>query len=153
MEDRLSPNSSVDESNFGDHSLATSSDSFEDLNSFESQHISDRELRYLRRNHIRILNASNPATLSEHSEDSDTSEEVPVKQMTTTYNFDLFTPWDAKFLDPTDSTLNKLLMKERFFENKKEKYNLEPKLLESYRLLLQAKSERCSLKSILFFNS
>ena len=66
-----------------------------------------------------------------------------------TYNFDLFTPWDAKFLDPTDSTLSKLLVKESSFENKKDKYNLEPKLFESYRLLLQAKSERCSLKSIL----
>ena len=35
------------------------------------------------------------------------------------------------------------------FDDKKEKYNLEPKLFESYRLVLQAKSERCSLKSIL----
>ena len=47
------------------------------------------------------------------------------------------------------STLRKLLMKEGLFDEKKEKYNLEPKLFESYRLVLQAKSKRCSPKSIL----
>ena len=41
------------------------------------------------------------------------------------------------------------MMKESSFDEKKEKYNLEPKLFESYHPVLQAKSERCSLKSIL----
>ena len=41
------------------------------------------------------------------------------------------------------------MMKEGSFNEKKEKYNLEPKLFESYHLALQAKSECCSLKSIL----
>ena len=87
--------------------------------------------------------------MSEHSDESDSSEDSPELNLTTTYNFALFTPWDAKFLDPTDSTLSKLLVKEGSFNEKKEKYNLKPKLFESYRLALQAKSERCSLKSIL----
>ena len=69
--------------------------------------------------------------------------------MTRTYNFDLFTRWDATFLDPTDSTLSKLLVKESSFEDKKEKSNLEQQLFESYCLALQAESEHCSLKSIL----
>ena len=102
--------------------------------------ISEREQWLLRRNHQRNLpvpNQINQTTLH--------PRQVTIK----TYNFDLFTPWDAKFLDPTDSTLSKLLVKESSFEKKKEKYNLEPKLFESYRLLLQAKSKRCSLKSIL----
>ena len=40
-------------------------------------------------------------------------------------------------------------MKESSFDKKKEKYNLEPKLFESYHLTLQAKTKRCYLKSIL----
>ena len=103
--------------------------------------ISERERRILRRDQRR-----NPTVLSPINQGILNPSEAT---MARTYNFDLFTPWDAKFLDPTDSTLSKLLMKEGSFDEKKEKYNLEPKLFESYRLALQAKSERCSLKSIL----
>ena len=46
-------------------------------------------------------------------------------------------------------THSKLLVKESSFKDKREKYNLESKLFESYQLPLQAKSEQCFLKSIL----
>ena len=98
---------------------------------FFSATISDRKRRYFQRN----LPVSIPA---DQRKNTDPADEINVSinpiqvTMTTTYNFDLFTPWDAKFLDPTDSTLSKLLVKESSFEDKKEKYNLEPKLFESY---------------------
>ena len=101
---------------------------------------SARELRYLHRNYLQLIDSSHSASLGEHSNESDdssrNSDTLNESTMATTYNFDLFTPWDAKFLDPMDSTLSKLLVKESTFNDKKEKYNLEPKLFESYRLVL-----------------
>ena len=149
MEDCLSYGSSIADSDFEEVSSDFISDQSRDL---DDDYKSDRELRYIRRTNNRVVEASNPATLSEHSNESDESDGDEIPSSTTmakTYNFALFTPWDAKFLDPTDSTLSKLLVKEGTFDEKKEKYNMEPKLFESYRLALQAKSERCSLKSIL----
>ena len=127
-----------------------SNSSSEDL--FFGATISDRERRYFLRHQRRNLPVSVPADKSKNTDQADKINVSinPIQvTMTTTYNFDLFTPWDAKFLDPTDSTLSKLLVIVSSFKDKKKKYNLEPKLFESYRLLLQAKSERCSLKSIL----
>ena len=101
--------------------------------------ISKREQRYLRRNRKRTLLVPVPAIQSENSNQSnelDKSEDLNQVIILTTYNFDLFTPWDAKFLDLTDSTLRKLLVKESSFKDKKEKYNLGPKLFESYCLIL-----------------
>ena len=80
-----------------------------------------------------------------------TADRPSRSQLTTTslsYNFNLLKTWDTKFLDPTNTSFANQLSKESAFDEK-ERYNLEAKALESYRLKLVAKKERCSLNCIL----
>ena len=87
MTTQSTTNSSVEDSSFCESSPDSSLNPFEALEALNLAVISQRELRYLRRTQARILQSSDPTTLSKHSNKLGSQKKILLLNMALNYNF------------------------------------------------------------------